>query len=258
MSETTTGQYPRQPPFAVGSFTGERLSTNTSTPQVFLRYKSQLPHRGTAFCRIPRFSSTSPSFTFFRCQLHCPIFDFERDQDVAMGARLNASLSPLSHANDNVNDDACTPLRYKTNSSLLDDLLESETSLSEETPSSPRENMDRGSNQRKNFYSPVAYSILADFEFHPESSDQPRPQNPSPSQMECVVCLGTKVAQEFPQLPVSIHCAHAPQTCSSCVSSSIRSDLESKLLAEIRCPECQQRLEYMDVKRHADEETFVR
>lgn len=185
-------------------------------------------------------------------------YDFEIDQDAAMEARLNGSLSPLSRANDNVDDDARTPFRYKTNPSLLNDLLESETSLCEGTPSSSRENMDRGPNRRKSFYSSAADSILADFEFDPKSSDQPRTQSPSPSQMECVVCSETKVSEEFPQLPVSILCAHEPQTCSACVSSSIRSDLESKLWTEIRCPECQQRLEYMDVQRHADEETFVR
>lgn len=39
---------------------------------------------------------------------------------------------------------------------------------------------------------------------------------------------------------------------------SIRSDLNSKLWTEIRCPECRELLDYVDIQKYADKETFAR
>lgn len=47
-------------------------------------------------------------------------------------------------------------------------------------------------------------------------------------------------------------------TCLECLEKSIRSDLNGKLWTEIRCPECREFLDYADIQRYADEETFLR
>ncbi|KAJ3950237.1 uncharacterized protein N0V96_001381 [Colletotrichum fioriniae] len=39
---------------------------------------------------------------------------------------------------------------------------------------------------------------------------------------------------------------------------SIKSDLNSKLWTEIQCPECRELLEYVDIQKYADGETFAR
>ncbi|EFQ31528.1 IBR domain-containing protein [Colletotrichum graminicola M1.001] len=39
---------------------------------------------------------------------------------------------------------------------------------------------------------------------------------------------------------------------------SIKSDFNSKLWTDIRCPECRELLEYVDIQKYADEETFAR
>ena len=185
-------------------------------------------------------------------------FDLDKDEDTAMAATSDDSSIRLSGANGQPDNHSRTPFRYKSNPSLLDDLLEPEPSSPKGTPGPKQESIEPSLNRRKSYYSPVANSILADFDFHAEAQDQPRPPTPSPRRIECVVCSETKDSQEFPQLPVSVSCSHETRTCSSCVSAAIRSDLESKLWTEICCPECEERLEYADVQRHGDEETFLR
>ncbi|RFN51532.1 ring finger domain-containing protein [Fusarium flagelliforme] len=55
--------------------------------------------------------------------------------------------------------------------------------------------------------------------------------------------VGTEEAGEF-------------RTCLDCIQLSIESDLSSKLWTEIRCPECTELLEYADIQRYANEQTF--
>lgn len=75
---------------------------------------------------------------------------------------------------------------------------------------------------------------------------------------ECIVCANTKVVTEFPGASVTTTCTHPPATCLECVAMSIKSDLNSKLWNEIRCPECREPMQYDDVQRYADPETRER
>ncbi|KAL5044156.1 hypothetical protein BDW71DRAFT_186436 [Aspergillus fruticulosus] len=75
----------------------------------------------------------------------------------------------------------------------------------------------------------------------------------------CIICLepfsadGVKAPDTL-----SIACEHKPSVCYICLSKSIKHDLETKFWDEIKCPECQTLFIHEDIKRFADEETFIR
>ncbi|OLN87290.1 E3 ubiquitin-protein ligase RNF19B [Colletotrichum chlorophyti] len=84
------------------------------------------------------------------------------------------------------------------------------------------------------------------------------PANDLVGSRECPICAETRDISSFPVLSVTPTCTHPPETCRECLQTSIRSDLNSKLWTEIRCPECRELLEYVDIQKYADEETFAR
>jgi hypothetical protein len=82
------------------------------------------------------------------------------------------------------------------------------------------------------------------------------PQNPE--ERDCSICAETKQSAEFPQLSITATCTHPPGACAGCVQTSIRTDLNVKLWTNIGCLECSEPLDYGDVQRYADAETFKR
>ncbi|KAM0561716.1 hypothetical protein ACHAPJ_002885 [Fusarium lateritium] len=87
---------------------------------------------------------------------------------------------------------------------------------------------------------------------------QRTPRSTIVGDIECIVCADTKDADAFPRFSVTATCTHPPSTCLDCVQLSIESDLNSKLWTEIRCPECRELLEYADIQRYANKQTFTR
>lgn len=75
---------------------------------------------------------------------------------------------------------------------------------------------------------------------------------------DCSICSDTKEEILFPLFSPTASCTHAPTACLECLERSIRSDLTSKIWTDIRCPECRELLDYTDIQRYADEETFKR
>lgn len=75
---------------------------------------------------------------------------------------------------------------------------------------------------------------------------------------DCLICADTKEEILFPRFSPTASCTHSPNTCLECLERSIRSDLTGKIWTDIRCPECRQLLDYTDIQRYADEETFKR
>jgi hypothetical protein len=75
---------------------------------------------------------------------------------------------------------------------------------------------------------------------------------------DCSICTDTKEEILFPRFSPTASCTHAPTACLECLERSIRSDLTSKIWTDIRCPECRELLDYTDIQRYADEETFKR
>jgi hypothetical protein len=75
---------------------------------------------------------------------------------------------------------------------------------------------------------------------------------------DCNVCVETKPSSAFPIFSVSNNCEHIPQTCRNCIELSIKTEFESKIWNQIHCPECHGRMDYEDVERQADRETFTK
>ncbi|KAL6864189.1 hypothetical protein J3F83DRAFT_742860 [Trichoderma novae-zelandiae] len=75
---------------------------------------------------------------------------------------------------------------------------------------------------------------------------------------DCSICADTKESILFPRFSPTASCEHPPTACLECLERSIRSDLTSKIWTDIRCPECRESLDYTDIQRYADEETFKR
>ncbi|KAK2016978.1 hypothetical protein LZ32DRAFT_635580 [Colletotrichum eremochloae] len=84
------------------------------------------------------------------------------------------------------------------------------------------------------------------------------PANVLGSSRECPICAETKDPSSFPVLSITPTCTHPPEACLECLQMSIKSDFNSKLWTDIRCPECRELLEYVDIQKYADEETFAR
>jgi len=78
------------------------------------------------------------------------------------------------------------------------------------------------------------------------------------AERECSICAETRHNADFPLLSITANCAHPPEACFECVQTSIRTDLSTKLWTNIRCLECSEPLDYVDVQRYADEKTFAR
>ncbi|KAJ4255588.1 hypothetical protein NW762_009585 [Fusarium torreyae] len=87
---------------------------------------------------------------------------------------------------------------------------------------------------------------------------QRTPRSDVVGDIECIVCADTKDADAFPRFSVTATCTHPPSTCLDCVQLSIESDLNGKLWTELRCPECRELLEYADIQRYANKQTFTR
>ncbi|KAI3537551.1 hypothetical protein CSPX01_10139 [Colletotrichum filicis] len=84
------------------------------------------------------------------------------------------------------------------------------------------------------------------------------PANDLGGSRECPICAETRDISSFPVLSVTPTCTHPPEACLECLRMSIKSDLNSKLWTDIQCPECRELLEYVDIQKYADEETFAR
>lgn len=75
---------------------------------------------------------------------------------------------------------------------------------------------------------------------------------------ECVICFQQKPGVDFPGSRISNNCAHESETCLECIKASIKTGLSLQQWHNVRCPECQECLEYHNIKKYADEATFLR
>ncbi|CRK21366.1 hypothetical protein BN1723_012357 [Verticillium longisporum] len=79
-----------------------------------------------------------------------------------------------------------------------------------------------------------------------------------PDEKECPICAEPKALARFPIFSVTSACLHPPEACLDCLGVAIRTELNTKHWKDIRCPECHELLEYVDVQRYADDGTFSR
>lgn len=115
--------------------------------------------------------------------------------------------------------------------------------------STPRENVNDASSESK-----IDSSSWRD-DIQEETPPFPPSSNPPTS---CVVCMEDFTPRTRPPAWISLACMHEPAVCSTCIATSIKSDLDSKMWNKIQCPECGTLLIYDDVRRLADAITFAR
>lgn len=92
---------------------------------------------------------------------------------------------------------------------------------------------------------------------------QTSPQTPCPpggltSRPSCIVCTEEFSGTTIPPKWISQNCVHPPTVCSDCLVKCIKSDLDTKVWNQIKCPECGILLIYDDIRQLADRETFLR
>lgn len=73
---------------------------------------------------------------------------------------------------------------------------------------------------------------------------------------DCAVCGDAKDPLEFPARAPTSLCEHGPRTCNECLQSWMASEFDTKGCDGIKCVECPQMLDYIDVQRAASAETF--
>jgi hypothetical protein len=74
-----------------------------------------------------------------------------------------------------------------------------------------------------------------------------------------MICVESKHWDNFPESAPSARCQHEPNTCRTCLETHIKTQLESKIFHEkiIRCPECSEILDAMEIQELADRRTFL-
>ena len=125
-------------------------------------------------------------------------------------------------------------------------------------------NMDKG-NLDLPTHAAIVHSLLRpgmvrfNSDLRPRQEETPQPyfqQAETPT--SCIICVEDFSNNVTRPAWISQACAHQPSVCSACIAKSIKSDLETRIWDQIRCPECQISLIYEDIKRLADPATFER
>ena len=74
----------------------------------------------------------------------------------------------------------------------------------------------------------------------------------------CLVCWTTPRESDLPRRPPTFACDHPANVCIKCLAICISTQMDARIWDHIYCPECDSRLEYFDIKEHADSATFER
>jgi hypothetical protein len=90
-----------------------------------------------------------------------------------------------------------------------------------------------------------------------ESNENLAKDEPERPTQQCIVCTEERML-ESDFICTTDTCTHLPQTCFICIQYHIKSNLEYRRWNDIRCPECNETIQYQDVERLADPETFER
>lgn len=78
------------------------------------------------------------------------------------------------------------------------------------------------------------------------------------SPRDCVVCFETLTVENTPKRKITTSCDHEPDVCTTCLSTSISTQITGKVWDQISCPTCGERLGYHDVQEFADSGVFGR
>lgn len=72
----------------------------------------------------------------------------------------------------------------------------------------------------------------------------------------CVACANDLPLHDFAAFPLTSSCVHENSACTPCVQQWVKTQLASRNWNSIKCLECEEIMQYDDVKRHVDATTF--
>lgn len=80
-----------------------------------------------------------------------------------------------------------------------------------------------------------------------------------PGGLECQICFDVKPEEEFPSRRMTEKCKHdATDCCSECLNHSISTAFEGNMWDDIRCPICNEQLQFQDMAELAPPTVFER
>lgn len=80
-----------------------------------------------------------------------------------------------------------------------------------------------------------------------------------PGGLECQICFDVKPEEEFPSRRMTKKCKHdATDCCSECLNHSISTAFEGNMWDDIRCPICNEQLQFQDMAELAPPSVFER
>lgn len=77
-----------------------------------------------------------------------------------------------------------------------------------------------------------------------------------PKRAECSTCSRKLAASSFPK--ITAQCKHAASTCKACVKNWLAISLNSNTFDKVACPECPERMQNEDMKKHAAKDVYER
>lgn len=75
--------------------------------------------------------------------------------------------------------------------------------------------------------------------------------------LTCVTC-GDELERRYVPAKITMTCEHRGQSCISCLRQWIAARFDSAGFGNTPCPECEENMEYSDIKRHVTKKTFAR
>lgn len=110
--------------------------------------------------------------------------------------------------------------------------------------------------------SPERLDALLDAPSHDEGSrvegSEILPSAPSPTTLECCVCMESLELEHFPSTKLTDTCNHEHTVCRVCITESIDNQIPDVAWDQLRCAECPETLPYEVVKSWASPEAFER
>ena len=86
-----------------------------------------------------------------------------------------------------------------------------------------------------------------------------RPATGLPGRLECQICFDEKSREDFPSRRMTKKCKHeATDCCNTCLAQAISTAFEGNIWDDIRCPICNEQLEFQDMAELAPRNIFER
>jgi hypothetical protein len=80
-----------------------------------------------------------------------------------------------------------------------------------------------------------------------------------PDGLECQICFDEKSREEFPSRRITKKCKHEPtDCCNACLAQAISTAFEGNMWDDIRCPLCNEQLQFHDMAELAPPHIFQR